>query len=101
MGNQPIEKLLKAAKDSRYKLVILASMRSTELAEGLPPLVDGVIGEKPTVVALKEIIDGKIEYKLSDGKKAKEEKVEDKKEPKKETKKETKKESKKEDKKKK
>ncbi|MFC1704193.1 DNA-directed RNA polymerase subunit omega [Candidatus Omnitrophota bacterium] len=60
---QPMETLLEATDHSRYRLVLLAALRSTEIAEGLPALVENINGEKPTVIALQEIIEGKVELK--------------------------------------
>ena len=40
MGYQPLEDLLPKANYSIYKLVRLASIRATELAEGKPRLIE-------------------------------------------------------------
>lgn len=40
--------------DNRYELVLLASKRARQLAMGLPPKVEED-GDKPTVIALREI----------------------------------------------
>jgi DNA-directed RNA polymerase subunit omega len=45
--------------DSRFELVLLASKRARQLAGGKEPLVDWE-NDKPTVVALREIGEGKI-----------------------------------------
>jgi DNA-directed RNA polymerase subunit omega len=45
--------------DNRFDLVLLASKRSRDLAKGAPPLVP-TENDKPTVVALREIAEGKI-----------------------------------------
>ena len=55
----PIEKLLDRAGNSVYKLVILASKRALEIAEGQPALVSMDLSTKPTTVALQEISQGK------------------------------------------
>ena len=49
---------------SVYKLVILASQRAVELSAGAQKLVDVDPREKPVNVALKEIAEGKITYKI-------------------------------------
>lgn len=49
---------------STYKLVILAALRAIELGEGAAKLVDASPDSKPTNIALKEIIEGKISYKV-------------------------------------
>ncbi|MBI3021082.1 MAG: DNA-directed RNA polymerase subunit omega [Candidatus Omnitrophica bacterium] len=61
MAQVPIETLLKRC-GSIYRLVILASKRAKEIAEGAPPLVD-VQQKKVTSVALEEIVQGKVLYK--------------------------------------
>ncbi len=55
----PMEKLLEKA-GSVYKLVIVAAKRALELSEGSPKLVPGGAKEKPALVALREIADGKV-----------------------------------------
>lgn len=55
------EKLLDKSMGSIYKLVILASKRALEIAEGQPKLVADNASIKPSSVALHEIAEGKIE----------------------------------------
>ena len=56
----PMEKLLEKG-GSVYKLVIVAAKRALELSEGSPKLVTGNSSkEKPALVALREIAEGKI-----------------------------------------
>ena len=57
------EKLLSKSLGSVYKLVILASKRALEIAEGQPRLVEDALTAKPSTVALHEIAEGKIEAK--------------------------------------
>ena len=45
--------------DNRFDLVLLATKRARQLAEGVEPLLP-VDNDKPTVVALREIADGLI-----------------------------------------
>jgi DNA-directed RNA polymerase subunit K/omega len=60
----PLEKLLDKSQNSIYKLVVLVSKRSLELAEGQVRLVDNVnLSTKPSTVAMQEIIQGKIKVK--------------------------------------
>ena len=47
-----LEKLLDKSCDSVYKLVILASKRALEIAEGQPKLVDAPAAIKPSTVAI-------------------------------------------------
>jgi len=61
MGYQGREKLLDKSVGSIYKLVILASKRALEIAEGQPKLVEDDASVKPSTVALHEIAAGKIE----------------------------------------
>jgi DNA-directed RNA polymerase subunit omega len=50
-----LEQLLDKSNGSVYKLVILASKRALEIAEGQPKLVDVPATLKPSTVALYEI----------------------------------------------
>ncbi len=63
MGYQPLEELLPKAKYSIYKLVLLAAKRATELAEGMPKLIDRPSTIKTTTLALDEILEGKVVLK--------------------------------------
>ena len=62
MAQVPIEGLLKRC-GSIYKLVILAAKRAKEVADGAPPLVD-TQQRKVTTIALEEILQGKVLYKI-------------------------------------
>lgn len=53
---------------SVYKLVTLASLRAIELSDGAARLVDMPVEAKPLNVALKEILEGRIEFKEKDHK---------------------------------
>ena len=59
----PLEKLLDKSNYSIYKLVILASKRALEIAEGQPKMVEVSSSIKPSTVAMFEIADGKVIYK--------------------------------------
>jgi DNA-directed RNA polymerase omega subunit len=59
----PLERLEEKSGDSVYKLVILASKRALEIAEGQPKLVSVDPSFKPSTVALYEIAAGKVQYK--------------------------------------
>ncbi len=60
----PLEKLLDKSGGSIYKLVILASKRALEIAEGQPTLVNvNTSNTKPSTVALYEIAAGRVQYK--------------------------------------
>lgn len=61
MDYQGREKLLDKSMGSIYKLVILASKRALEIAEGQPKLVADDVLVKPSTAALHEIAAGKIE----------------------------------------
>lgn len=63
MAYVPLEKLLDKSESSVYKLVILASKRALEIAEGQPKLVDVNSTIKPSTIALHEIAQGKVKYK--------------------------------------
>jgi len=62
MAQVPIEGLLKRC-GSIYKLVILAAKRAKEVADGSPPLVE-THQKKVTSIALEEILQGKVLYKV-------------------------------------
>ncbi|MCM8796319.1 MAG: DNA-directed RNA polymerase subunit omega [Candidatus Omnitrophica bacterium] len=55
-----LENLLDKSNGSVYKLVILASRRALEIAEGQPRLVEAPATFKPSTVALREITDNKV-----------------------------------------
>jgi len=59
----PLEKLLDQCEHSIYKLVVLASKRALEIAEGQPKLVSGSASVKPSTLALYEIAEGKVHFK--------------------------------------
>ena len=63
MAYQPLEELLPRSGYSIYKLVRLASLRATELADGKPPLIASHGAEKTATIALEEIRSGKVELK--------------------------------------
>ena len=48
------------AINSRYSIVIATSKRARELIGGAEPMVEGMEGEKPLSVAVKELYDAKI-----------------------------------------
>ena len=62
---ESLEKLLSTCGNSRYKLVVVASKRALELAEGKPLLINtmSLANFKPSVVALEEISQGKVHLK--------------------------------------
>ena len=59
----PLEKVLDKNEKSIYKLVILASKRALEIAEGQPKLIAADAATKPSTIALFEIAEGKLRYK--------------------------------------
>lgn len=63
MEQIPLERLLDRTGGSVYKLVVLASRRALAIAEGQVKLVEGDSTTKPSAVALKEILEGKVCYK--------------------------------------
>ena len=63
MAYQPLEKLLPKAGNSIYKLVLLGARRSTEIAEGMPRLIERPLEIKTTTLALDEILEGKVVLK--------------------------------------
>lgn len=77
MAQVPIEELLKQC-GSIYKLVILAAKRAKELADGSPSLVE-TPHRKITTIALEEIAQGKVAYKIEEEEDVKKKKGEKKK----------------------
>ena len=59
-----LEKLLEKAGPSKYKLVVLAARRALELSGGSPKLTEIESKTKPSIIALKEISEGRVSYKL-------------------------------------
>jgi len=68
MARVALEKLLDKSNNSIYKLVIIASKRALEIAEGQPKLVDMPNTIKPSIVAISEIAEGKVYYKKAKSK---------------------------------
>ncbi|MFA5118748.1 MAG: DNA-directed RNA polymerase subunit omega [Candidatus Omnitrophota bacterium] len=58
-----LERLLEKSGGSIYKLVVVASRRALEIAEGQAKLVEVSSAVKPSSVALMEIAAGKVRYK--------------------------------------
>lgn len=64
MYRAALENMLDKTGGSVYNLVVLASKRALDLAEGSVKLVDDVNpGTKPSTIALREIEAGKIRMK--------------------------------------
>jgi len=63
MAYVALERLLDKSNGSIYKLVILASKRALEIAEGQPKLVDVSSSMKPSTIALHEIAENKVYLK--------------------------------------
>ena len=59
----PLEKMLDKSCGSVYKLVILASKRALEIAEGQPKLVAVNASIKPSTVALYDIAENRVQCK--------------------------------------
>lgn len=51
--------------DNRFELVLLASRRARQISQGKEPMVP-LENDKPTVVALREIAEGKITNEIMD-----------------------------------
>lgn len=63
MAYQPLEKLLPRANHSIYRLVLMASKRAMELADGAHKLIDSPPSAKTATVALDEVLAGKVMLK--------------------------------------
>ena len=57
------EDLLDKSDSSIYRLIIVATKRALEIAEGAPRLTEAVVNAKPTTIALMEILEGKVKMK--------------------------------------
>jgi DNA-directed RNA polymerase subunit omega len=64
MAGVPVDELLKRC-GSRYRLVLLAVKRAKEIADGALPLVE-MDHTKATSIALEEIRQGKVSYKVAE-----------------------------------
>ena len=53
--------------DSLYRLVLLASRRANQIARTESRPLIATHSRKPTVIALEEILDGKVSYTTGDG----------------------------------
>ena len=67
MPDTDIQKLLNKV-GSLYKLVVLTSMRAVELSDGAANLTGDKPDPKTINAALKEIAEGRIEYKVKEKK---------------------------------
>lgn len=67
MKDIPIDVLLNKT-GSAYKLCVLTSMRAVELSDGANNLVNAKPDARPINVALQEIIEGRVTYKVKEGK---------------------------------
>ena len=55
----------KPPMDSKYRMIIVAAQRSKQLQRGARPRVDLELSKhKPTRIALEEVAQGKIDYKI-------------------------------------
>ncbi|MCK4994049.1 MAG: DNA-directed RNA polymerase subunit omega [Candidatus Omnitrophica bacterium] len=64
MTEIPIEDLIKQT-GSIFKLVILAGLRTSELTAGYKAKID-TVNKKLSAIALEEIAEGMIEFKIED-----------------------------------
>lgn len=58
---------LKGKSDSLYRLVLIGARRATQLAKHDSHALLGRRTKKPTIVALQEIVDGKLSYTTNAG----------------------------------
>jgi DNA-directed RNA polymerase subunit omega len=63
MARITIEDCLREGVTNQFELVLIAAKRARRLANGAEALVDWQ-NDKPTVVALREIADGKVDREL-------------------------------------
>ena len=66
-SNMAIDNLINKT-GSLYKLVMLTALRAVELSDGAANLVGEKPDAKPVNVALKEIMEGKVSYKVKEKK---------------------------------
>lgn len=62
--------------NNRFQLVLMASKRARQIAQGMQPLVEEE-NDKPTVLALREIAEGKVTQETLDQSEAETELAED------------------------
>ena len=67
MQDVPIDKLIDKTK-SIYKLSMLTALRAAELCDGAAKLVETRSDAKPVSIALQEILEGKITFKIKEKK---------------------------------
>ena len=60
IANSEVEQGEQPVVNSRYSIVIATSKRAREIIGGDEPLVNGMEGEKPLSIAVKELYDSKI-----------------------------------------
>jgi len=71
MGYIALEKMIKGAKSSLYRIALTAASRANELAQGAKPLVK-TSSKKISTIALEEVAAGKVSYEEGKAKDAKE-----------------------------
>lgn len=54
--------------DNRFLFVTLAAKRALQLQKGARPRVDHLSGRKPTVIAMTEVLQNKVEFDAPAGK---------------------------------
>jgi DNA-directed RNA polymerase omega subunit len=65
---EPIEQPRLTDVDSKYRLIIVAAMRSKQLQRGARPRIDiDPQKHKSTRIALEEVLQGKVDYSIIDG----------------------------------
>lgn len=67
MSYVPREKIIKSEETSLYKSVLTAASRANELAAGATPLVE-CESKKVSTIAMQELAEGKVSYKIVDPK---------------------------------
>jgi len=68
MSYVPLEKLIDKSLGSMFKLVMMASRRALELAEGAARLIDLPKETKVTTLAMREIAEGKVTMTIDEKK---------------------------------
>ncbi|HEV2799230.1 MAG TPA: DNA-directed RNA polymerase subunit omega [Pyrinomonadaceae bacterium] len=65
--NEPVEERQQPALDSKYRMIIVAAQRSKQLQRGARPRIEmDTQQHKHTRVALLEVEQGKVDFKIKD-----------------------------------
>lgn len=68
-ASEEVQENVQPEIDSKYRLIILAAKRSKQLQRGARPRIEiDPQKHKPTRIALEEVLRGKVDFTITDGK---------------------------------